>query len=122
MPGGIAAFVLALSLPGCAAVPDPFYPPFCDHHLAAHYIVPEAGRIRIPATSRELVVQKLQVEPDPNGESFDKDGTRWLLYDRGTRVRLRGSFRAYSSPTGTGATPAELLPGARDIRVLEAPR
>ena len=107
---------------GCGTLPDRFYPPFRDHHLTAYYIVPATGRIRIPATTRDLVVQQLQLEPDPTGESFDADGTRWLLYDRGTRVRLRGSFRAYSTPAGAAATPAELLPGAHDIRVLEAPR
>lgn len=116
----LSAFALcgAFALASCALVPDRFYPEFEDHHLAARYLVPGDGRIRVPATSRELVVQELELLPAPLGESFDPDGTRWALYDRGTTVRLRGRFRAYGPLDGRAPTPSDLLPGAQHIDVL----
>jgi hypothetical protein len=122
MLGRIVGIVMVFSLSGCAVLPDHFYPPFRDHHLIAQYIVPASGRIQIPATSKDLVVLLLQLDPRPNGESFDSDGTRWGHYERGTEVGLRGSFRAYSAKAGTALTPPELLPGARYIQVLDGAR
>ncbi|MCA8950993.1 MAG: hypothetical protein KDE27_15925 [Planctomycetes bacterium] len=111
----------AATLAACGVVPDPFYPAFEDHHLSASYVVPAAGRIRVPATSRDLVVQQLELLPAPRAEVFDPDGTRWALYDAGTRVELRGRFRSYTGD-GPPLSPCALLPGAAEITVLGTER
>ncbi len=110
----------AIALTACAVLPERSYPDFRDHHLAADYVVPLDGRILVPATTRDLIVQELELLPPPLGETFDADGARWMLYDHGTNVRLRGRFRAYGTGAGDAVTPTQLLPGAQRIEVLPA--
>ena len=97
------------------------FPEFAEHHVAADFVVPAEGRLRLPVSTRSLVVQELGLEPAPQREQFDGNGARWLLYPAGTQVRVRCRFRAYAEPGQHAPDPAAILPGARRIEVLEGP-
>ncbi|MCR9243860.1 MAG: hypothetical protein NXI31_02430 [bacterium] len=102
----------------CAIVPPQRYPEFEDLHLRAHYVVPGDGRLQIPATTREIVVQQLELSPPPLRESFATNGTRYVHYDDGITVTLHGRFRSYRRGSDQPRTPTDLLPGADRIEVL----
>lgn len=112
---------IAAALAACSVVPAPHYPPFHDHLLAADFVVPAGGELRVPSSSPALAVNELHCEPPPHAERFSADGARWLRYPAGTAVRVRGRFRAYADPTGRLPTAAELLPGAVRLIALEGP-
>ena len=108
-------------LAGCSTLPDSRFPDFAEHHVAAKFVVPAAGRLRLPSSTRSLVVQELSLDPTPQAEMFDAHGERWLVYPAGTAVHVRCRFRAYAHDGGKVPSPAEVLVGARDIRNLEEP-
>lgn len=114
--------VLVLTV-GCGTTPRQSYPTFVDHRVLATFEVPANGLLRVPATTRDLVVHELALQPTPRAERYDAEGRRFLVYDRGTTVTLEGRFRVYATATGV-PTPAEILPGAATIAALPivAPR
>jgi len=105
----------------CSTLPDSRFPGFEEHHVAAEFLVPSAGRLRLPSSTRSLVVQELSLDPTPQAELFDSHGERWLVYPAGTAVHVRCRFRAYAQNGGKVPSPAEVLAGARDIRDLQEP-
>ena len=108
-------------LANCSTLPDSRFPDFEEHHVAAEFLVPAAGRLRLPSSTRSLVVQELLLDPTPRAEMFDAHGERWLVYPAGTAVHVRCRFRAYSHDGGRVPSPAEVMAGARDIRDLQQP-
>lgn len=116
-----AALWCTVLLAGCSTLPDSRFPDFAEHHVAAEFVVPAAGRLRLPSSTRSLVVQELSLDPTPEAEMFDAQGERWLVYPAGTAVHVRCRFRAYAQNGGRVPSPAEVLVGARDIRNLEEP-
>jgi len=116
-----AAVAAAVLLASCSVLPDASYPPFHDHHLAADFVVPADGRLRMPSSSPSLTIRELHFEPAPQGERFGRGGERWLLYAPGTAVRVHGRFRAYAGADGRLPGAAELLPGATRVHPLEGP-
>ena len=116
-----AALWCTVLLAGCSTLPDSRFPDFAEHHVAADFVVPAAGRLRLPSSTRSLVVQELSLDPTPEAELFDAQGERWLVYPAGTAVRVRCRFRAYAPNGGKVPGPAEVLIGARAIRNLEGP-
>jgi hypothetical protein len=117
----VAPLCCTLLLACCSTLPDSRFPDFAEHHVAAEFLVPAAGRLRLPASTRSLVVQELSLDPTPQAEMFDAHGERWLVYPAGTAVHVRCRFRAYATNGGKVPSPAEVLIGARDIRNLEEP-
>ncbi len=117
----LAAALAAAALAACSTVPVAGYPPFGEHHVAAEFVVPADGRLRVPASSASVLVQELRCEPRPRGEQFGAGGERWLLYPAGTAVRVRGRFRVYARADGHLPGAAELLPGASVVRRLDGP-
>jgi hypothetical protein len=116
-----AMSVLIGALAACSSLPEPGFPAFADHHVDAEFVVPAEGRLRLPATTRALVVHELGLHPAPLQEQFDAAGGRWLVYPAGTNVHVRCRFRAYAGAGGSVPAAADVLVGARSIRMLEAP-
>ncbi len=112
--------VLLIALAACSTVPPAWYPEFVDHELAAEFVVADDGRLPLPSTTRALVVRTLELDPAPSAELFD-GSDRWFAYSPGTAVRVHCRLRAYAQDDGRVPTVAEILPGARSIRVLENP-
>jgi hypothetical protein len=90
--------LLCAALGACSTLPESNYPEHRDAEFAVRCRVPASGRLRVPATAADLVVQSLVAEPPPRGERVERDGTRWLLYDGGTAVLLRARLRLYGAP------------------------
>lgn len=103
--------LVAFALAACSALPPAHYPRFADHELTAAYVVGEDGRLWFPATSRDVVVGALQLDPPPLGERFGDGGQRWFVYPRGTEVTARCRLRVYAA-AGAPPTLEALLPGA----------
>ncbi|HEX6810939.1 MAG TPA: hypothetical protein VF384_04875 [Planctomycetota bacterium] len=116
-----AALACAAWLAGCSTMPDSRFPDFVEHHVTAQFVVPQAGRLRVPASNRSLVVQELSLEPLPQAEVFEANGERFLVYPAGTPVYVRCRFRAYATNGGPVPGLAEVLTGAHDIRNLQEP-
>jgi hypothetical protein len=116
-----AALCGAVLLASCSTLPDSRFPDFEEHNVAAEFLVPSAGRLRLPSSTRSLVVQELSLDPSPEAEMFDSKGERWLVYPAGTAVHVRCRFRAYAQNGGKVPSPAEVLAGARDIKDLQEP-
>lgn len=116
----VGALASLLALGGCSSMPEAGYPPFVDHHVAADFVVPAAGRLHLPMTTRDLVVHELELEPAPLRERF-APGERWFEYPPGASVRLRCRLRAYAPPGGQVPSLPSILPAATAIRPLEAP-
>ncbi len=114
-----ATLALAVAA-ACSVVPPASFPPHADHHVAADFVVPAAGRLLLPASTRELVVRELAVDPPPSAESFDANG-RWFLFPPGTAVHVRCRLRAYADAAGNVPTIGEILVGAARIEPLEGP-
>lgn len=106
--------LLCLLLAGCAVMPEPGYPPHRDAELVARCRVPDDGRLQVPASADDLVVHSLEAEPPPQGERYQPDGGRWLLYRGGTEVVVRTRVRVYGD-----RDPRSLLPEA--VEWLQAP-
>jgi len=79
----------------CATLPPARYPDHTDITIAVRCVAPSSGRVRVPASTSEIVVRSLAALPPPDGETFDAQGRRWLLYDAGTELTLRGQLRLY---------------------------
>lgn len=109
----------ALLLGACSTVPPAGYPPHGDYAVVADYVVPGDGRLRVPASHRDLVVHELRADPEPAGETFGPGHERFWLWQAGTRVSLHCRFRAYAGPDGTVPGPAMVLPGARRLREVQ---
>lgn len=103
----LLAALLAGPLAGCAALPPPVYPDHLDAAVAVRCIVPASGRLQVPASAPDLVVRDLHAEPAPRGEAFGVRGERWLLYDGGTEVTLRGRLRLYRDGVGASLDPRD---------------
>ncbi|MBL8751586.1 MAG: hypothetical protein JNK78_20705 [Planctomycetes bacterium] len=114
------ASVILIALAACSTVPAAWYPEFVDHDLAAEFVVADDGRLPLPSTTRALVVRSLELDPPPFAEHFESAG-RWFAYRPGTAVRVHCQLRAYAQNDGRVPTVAEILPGARSIRVLDNP-
>lgn len=112
--------LLALAAPACSTLPEPTFPPYVEHRVEAEYIVPQSGRLLLPASSPELVVLALELLPPPEDERFRAD-RRWFTYAPGTRVTVRGRVRAYSTPGAQPPDAAALFDGAVRLRLLDAP-
>lgn len=117
-----AAFALAAACwAGCSVLPPAHYPAFADHLFAAEFVVPEAGRLQLPTTTRDVVVQELRATPPPQRELFGDGGERWFVYPPGAEVHVVCRCRSYAPPDGQALTPQQLLPGARHIEVRTTP-
>ncbi|MCA8975680.1 MAG: hypothetical protein KDC98_13240 [Planctomycetes bacterium] len=98
LPGAILALSASLAVStGCAVLPPQSYPAYLDSDLEVRCRVPASGRLRVPASGPDLVVRELRAEPPPRGETFDRGGARWLLYDGGTDVVVRTRLRIYGA-------------------------
>lgn len=117
----LAALLPCLVAATCSVVPEAAYPPFADHDVTADFVVADDGLLRVPASSRQLVVQQLTAEPRPERERFGAGGERWLVYPAGTPVCLHCRFRAYAGPDDRVPSVTDVLPGALRIRSVEAP-
>ncbi|MEZ6036722.1 MAG: hypothetical protein R3F29_04535 [Planctomycetota bacterium] len=92
---------LTLLITACSNLPPKTYPGFVEQDLEASFVVDEHGRIVFPATTGDLVVHRLELQPQPLGEHFGSDGERWFTYAPGTAVTLRAWLRSYDDgPTG----------------------
>lgn len=111
----------ALLLAACSTLPPAAYPEFADHLIAAQFVVPEGGRLRVPVSTTDLVVQELIATPPPQREQFGHDGERWFVYPAGAHVHVHCRCRSYATPDGRPQSPAQLLPGAHHIEVLGTP-
>ncbi|MBL8727791.1 MAG: hypothetical protein JNM25_05130 [Planctomycetes bacterium] len=116
-----AGLAAGLLLTACSALPPAHYPTFADHRFAADFVVPEGGRLSVPATTTDLVVQELTATPPPQRELFGRDGERWFVYPAGAEVRVVCRCRSYAPHDGQPLSPAQVLPGARHLEVLTAP-
>jgi hypothetical protein len=105
----------------CSTLPEASYPPFAEHLVAADFVVPASGLLRVPATTRDLVVQELAAQPQPQREQFGGDGERWLCYPAGTAVHVQCRYRSYAPPGGQPLAPAQVLAGARHLELLASP-
>ena len=110
----------ALWLAACSNIPRAGFPAFTECSVAAEFVVPADGRLRMPHSSWLLVVQELEANPAPQAERFD-GGSRWFVYPAGTAVRVRCRYRAYAEPGSRPAEPSDVLRGASSIRALEEP-
>lgn len=111
----------ALWLGACSALPPASYPAFAEHSLAADFVVPADGLLRLPASTGDLVVHRLTATPPPQRERFGSAGERWFVYPAGTHVHVQCSCRSYARADGRPLAPAQLLPGANHLEVLTAP-
>ncbi len=109
----LPALCLCAAAAACSTLPEAGYPRFVDHEVTAEFVVPDSGELACPATHDGLIVQHLELSPLPHGERFADKDERWLLYPAGTRVQLRGRFRAFARADGSVPSPADLLPHAR---------
>ncbi len=91
-----------------------------EHDVEAEFVVAGDGRLALPASSRDLVVHELMLDPPPLGERFG-DGARWFAYAPGTRVLVRSRFRTYGSDGQAPLTAASVFPGALRVRDIVAP-
>lgn len=110
-----------LLLAACSTLPPAAYPEFADHLVAARFVVPEGGLLRLPVSGTDLVVQELTATPPPQRELFGHDGERWFVYPAGTHVHVRCRCRSYAAGDARPRSPAQLLPGAHHIEVLGTP-
>lgn len=117
-----ARFALAGTtlLAACSALPQPSRPAFLDHHVAADFVVPASGQLRLPTSGGDLVVVGLDLQPPPEGERFRGD-ERWFVYAPGTRVVVQGRFRTYGSAERPPADAAAVLRGAAAVRSVDTP-
>ncbi|MBX3462998.1 MAG: hypothetical protein KF830_07495 [Planctomycetes bacterium] len=111
----------ALLLLACSVVPPASYPAFAEHAVQAEFVVPATGMLRLPATTADLVVFELGATPAPERELFGADGERWYVYAAGTRVQVQCRLRSYATGGDRPPEPAQLLPGAARIAVLDGP-
>lgn len=95
-------------------MPDPHLPKHSEHDVVAEFVVPEDGRLVLPATSHDLIVHELRLEPAPLAEQFG-EGARWFTYEPGTRVVVHGRFRHYAAGDAPW-DPSELFAGAVRVR------
>ncbi len=110
---GIRGLLLgaAAAAAACSTMPTPSLPRHVDYAFDARYVVGEDGALQLPASTRALVVRRLELEPQPLGETF-APGRRTLRYAPGTEVRAAGALRAYADDGGALPTLRSLLPGA----------
>jgi hypothetical protein len=121
VPAAACAVAAAATLAACSVLPPASYPAFVDHAVAAEFVVPDGGRLRLPATTADLVVLELRAAPPPQRELFGRDGERWFVYPAGTSVRVCCRFRSYAAAGAAPLTPGAVLPDAHRIDPLEAP-
>ena len=111
--------LVAAAASSCSSLPDAHYPPFVEHEIDASFLVDETGELPFPATTRDIVVRSLQLDPTPTGERFDDSGQRFFLYPPGSAVTARCQVRIYAGRDGTQRTVADLLPLA--LRIAPTP-
>lgn len=116
-----ATAILPALLLACSVVPPASYPAFAEHAVQAEFVVPATGLLRLPATTADLVVFELGATPPPVRELFGADGERWYVYAAGTQVRVHCRLRSYATGGDPPPEPAQLLPGAARIDVLDGP-
>ena len=92
-------------------MPEAALPAHVDYTFDASYRVGDDGALAFPCTRRDLVVQRLELTPAPEAESFE-GGLRTLRYPPRVEVRARGALRAYARADGSLPLLDELLPGA----------
>lgn len=114
------AAVAASCLAACSTLPEPSLPAYRDHDVAAEYVVPANGRLPLPTSDSELLVQEFSLQPPPLAEHF-RDTARWFTYAPGTRVSVRGRFRTYAAPGAHPKDAATVLVGAEHVRAIDAP-
>lgn len=96
-------------------MPERARPPRLEHAFEARYVVAEAGTLKLPCTTRTLVVRAMGIQPPPIAESYD-GGERVLRYPPGTAVRVRGCVHVYPSADGSIPSLQALFPGAEWLR------
>ena len=114
------AALLVFAITACSTVPTAAFPEFVDHHIAADFVVSPNGRLRLPSTTRSLVVRDIALTPAPLREHFDEGG-RWFEYPAGTAVQVQCRLRAYATDHGRVPSLREILVDADRIAVLEGP-
>lgn len=93
-------------------MPEASYPPYEERGVIAEYGPPAAGRVRVPASDEAIVVQRMETDPEPAGESFE-DGARFLLVPAGCeRFVVRCRYRVYRAGSAF-PSPSSLFPGAK---------
>lgn len=112
--------VVLLTGAACSHVPLAQWPQFTEATVLAEFRVGPDGALRLPATTRELVVLDLVPSPQPATETF-ADGARALHYSAGTAVTVRCRYRAYAADDGRTPSAAELFPGANRLTTLDKP-
>jgi len=115
-----AASLVLAAIAACSTVPSPSFPEFVDHHVAADFVVSPNGRLRLPSTTRSLVVHEVALSPAPVREHFDESG-RWFEYPAGTAVQVQCRLRAYAAKDGRVPTLPEILVDANRIATIGGP-
>lgn len=104
--------LLTMLLHACSTLPDSELPAHQDHNFHASYVIGSNGRLVFPSTTRNLVIRKFQLSPNPLSEQFGSD-RRWFVYPAGTTVHASGELRAYADAAGEIPKLSELLPKAK---------
>lgn len=112
---GILAWILAgwiaVTSSGCSTLPKAEHPQHKDHSFHARYVIGEDGRLMFPSTTRDLIINHVQLMPKPSAEEF-RGNQRWFIYPPGKIVHAHGSLRAYASESGAIPKLQQLLPHA----------
>lgn len=104
----VSSALIAVLLSGCSTMPEAGYPPHVDHRFGASYVVGDAGKLPFLSTTKDVVLHRLELDPQPNAERFQGDA-RWFVYPPGTTVEVRGALRAYAREDGTVPKLQDLL-------------
>jgi hypothetical protein len=83
-------------------------PAFADHAIAAEFVVPANGRLRVPVSDAEVVLHELSISPTPLREVFDGEN-RSFLFEPGSVVVLRTKLRVFGVDGRPPRPIAELL-------------
>ena len=117
MPTRALLLLLIGMLAGCSTLPPTQYPPFVEHAVRATFVVAADGRLALPTTTNDFVMQQLTLSPPALREEFDRDGSRWFCYPAGTQVQAELRWRQYA-PVAEQRTPQQALPHAHALQSL----
>ena len=112
MPAWLLAGWIAVASSSCSSLPKAEHPHHKDHSFHASYVIGADGRLVFPTTSRDLIINDLQLTPEPSAEKFRND-QRWFVYPPGKIVHAHGSLRAYANESGAIPELDQLLPHAK---------
>lgn len=104
----------------CSALPDAAPLRHEDHMVEAEFLVPNSGRLVLPASTAEILVRELQLAPAPEREEF-RGAERSFTYAPGTLVTVRGRVRIYAAGGNAPRPLPQVFAGARHLLRADAP-